>query len=146
MTLQVKVQRRGVDLAVYATRLRDAFTGSFVAGLADFAFTSMLGFVPWRTGTLGRSITKEVRDGGFTVKPTAPYAGFVERGTAPHLITPLHASCLAFVPAGGDMVFAAYAFHPGTRPNPFVEKTAAAVRANYGKIFGEVWRREVESG
>lgn len=151
MALQVKIQRQGVDLDILAGKLHDAFTVDFIAGLADFALERMLGYVPWRTGFLAGSITKEVNEGGFRVKPTAPYAVFVEKGTAPHQILPLNARCLAFEPAGasimgGGVVFAAYVFHPGTRANPFVKKTAADVRSNVGRIFSEVWTREVENG
>ncbi len=146
MVLQVKIEWRGVDLSIVAGKLRDAFTLDFVSALADFAFERMFAYAPSKTGQLALSIIKEVHEGGFTVKPTASYAPFVERGTAPHLILPLNASCLVFELAGGGAVFSAYAFHPGIRVNPFVQRTAAEVRANVGRIFSELWTREVEAG
>jgi hypothetical protein len=146
MVLQVKIQRRGIDLGVIAGKLRDAFTLDFVSTLADFAFERMFANVPWRSGFLALSIRKEVREGGFTIKPTAIYAAFVEKGTATHLILPLNASCLVFESSGGGIVFSAYAVHPGTRANPFVQRTAAEVRSKVGRIFSEIWTREVENG
>jgi hypothetical protein len=146
MVLNIKVVRKGVDLNILAGKLRDAFTIYFVAGLADFAVERMLANVPWRTGFLASGIKQEVREGTFTVRPTAPYAACVEKGTAPHLILPLNSSCLALTPAGGNTVFTAFAFHPGTKANPFVERTAAEVRANVGRVFSEVWTSEVENG
>ncbi len=146
MVLQVKIQRRGIDLSIVTSKLRDAFTLDFVSILANFAFERMFAYAPWKTGQLASSITKEVHEGSFTVKPIASYAPFVEKGAAPHLILPLNTSCLVFEPASGGVVFSAYAFHPGTRANPFVQRAAADVRANVGRVFSELWTREVEAG
>jgi hypothetical protein len=48
-----------------------------------------------------------------------PATLYVLEGTRPHLIKPRRAKALRFE-AGGHVVFAAYARHPGTRPNNFL--------------------------
>ncbi|WP_319646507.1 hypothetical protein [Streptomyces stelliscabiei] len=42
-------------------------------------------------------------------------------GTRPHTIRPRRAKALRFE-AGGQAMFAAYARHPGTRPNNFMAR------------------------
>ncbi|MFF5968283.1 hypothetical protein ACFY64_32075 [Streptomyces collinus] len=49
-----------------------------------------------------------------------PATRFVLDGTRPHIIRPRRARALRFV--DGRVVFAAYARHPGTRPNPFLQR------------------------
>ncbi|MFE0545213.1 hypothetical protein [Streptomyces sp. NPDC058891] len=50
-----------------------------------------------------------------------PAVRFVIEGTRPHVIRPRRARALRFE-VGGQVVFAAYARHPGTRPNPFLQR------------------------
>jgi hypothetical protein len=50
-----------------------------------------------------------------------PATRFVLDGTRPHIIRPRRAKALRF-DAGGQVVFAAYARHPGTRPNNFLAR------------------------
>ena len=142
MSLQVKFQRRGLDLQVVSSKLEKTIIPGFINAVADFAFTRMYQNSPWRTGFLAMSITKSVRKDGFSVKPTAPYSIFVEKGTSPHIITPVNASCLAFE-SGSGMVFTKMVFHPGTRANPFVARTTVEVRESVDKIFDEAWKKEI---
>ncbi len=142
MSLQVKIRRRGIDLNVLPGKIRDVVVPGFVSAVADFAFERMYANAPWRSGFLAMSITKEVRKEGFTVKPTAKYAVYVEKGTSPHVIRPLSASCLAFQ-AGSGLVFTRLVRHPGTKANPFVAWAAAETKENLGKVFEDVWKREV---
>lgn len=48
-----------------------------------------------------------------------PAVRFVVEGTRPHIVKPRRAKALRFE-VGGQVVFAAYARHPGTRPNNFL--------------------------
>ena len=86
---------------------------------------------PVRTGRLRRSIQSTLKRGKDFVEafigPTVSYAVFVERGTKPHIIRPVYARYLRFEVAG-RIVFAREVHHPGTRPNPFVRRTAEIVR------------------
>lgn len=67
---------------------------------------------PVRTGRLRQSITTRIETGKVTVGPTASYAPYVEYGTKPHIIRPVHAKALAFE-VGGSLVFAKLVHHPG---------------------------------
>lgn len=66
--------------------------------------------------------------GGITARfvSSAPYADYVERGTGPHKIEPKHAGALHWE-SGGESVFARVVNHPGTKPNPFVEKAVESL-------------------
>ena len=61
------------------------------------------------------------------------------KGTAPHEIRPVNASCLAFEAPGGGMVFTQLVHHPGTRPNPFMERAAEDARGKVDEVFAELW-------
>ncbi len=106
--------------------------------LADVAWASAFYGAPWKTGRLAGSIIKEVGDGEAEVQALAPYAGFVEFGTAPHEIRPVNASVLAFE-AAGKMVFTPLVRHPGTRANPFMERAAEDTRSKAEAVFAELW-------
>lgn len=92
---------------------------------------------PVRTGRLRAGNTGEVsaptafRCEGRMVNATA-YALDVHQGTPPHRIEPVRARALRFEVAG-EVVFAAYVNHPGTRPRPFLAEgaIAAAVQHNF---------------
>ena len=62
------------------------------------------------------------------------YAGFVNDGTAPHIIRPRRAQALRFV-VGGRVVFAKVVHHPGTRGNPFLDRALREVAAQRGYAF-----------
>lgn len=104
--------------------------------VAELAQNVMKREAPSRTGILRRSIVIEwCGRGEFRVMPLAPYAKFVERGTAPHEIKPVKAKALRFpvmapggIMAGGTYAFAKRVFHPGTPANPFIARTREIVK------------------
>lgn len=79
-------------------------------------------FAPVDTGNLMNSISTDVdADGlGGEVGPTVNYGADIEYGTQPHIIRPKVANVLAFLAAGGGMVFAREVHHPGTAPQPYM--------------------------
>jgi len=105
--------------------------------LADVAWASAFYGAPWRTGRLAGSIVKEIGVAEAEVHVLAPYAVFVEKGTAPHEIRPVNASVLAFE-AGGRIVFTPLVKHPGTRANPFMERAAEDTRSKVGAVFADL--------
>ena len=98
--------------------------------------------VPYRTGFLLASFRFQTGQLYARWFPTAKYAAFVEYGTRPHVIAPKNGRVLAWQSGGsagayttsasgrsyyksgssGGMVFAAYVNHPGTQPNPYMQK------------------------
>jgi hypothetical protein len=81
---------------------------------------------PRRTGLLASTIRKN--DGRSARGPevdvlcgrdgVTDYLGYVLAGTPPHMILP-HGQALRFM-IGGEVVYAAAVFHPGTSPNNFM--------------------------
>jgi hypothetical protein len=122
-------------LKLLADRFGSDIIQPIVEATADFAFNQMYGNAPWRTGYLAMSIVKQVSEGSASIKPLAPYAIYVEKGTRPHEIYPVNARCLAFASGMlGGMVFTMHVHHPGTQPNPFVQTTAVETRDESGRI------------
>lgn len=81
---------------------------------------------PVDTGRL-RASGKIEYSGFFSFRPKAvvrfdtDYAQAVNDGTRPHIIRPKNAKALRFR-VGGRVVYAKVVHHPGTRPNPFLDR------------------------
>jgi len=78
-------------------------------------------YAPVRTGFLRRNIIWRVEGLTGRVVSQAPYSAFVEFGTRPHMIFPRRARALRFE-VGGQVVFARYVRHPGTRGQFFMRR------------------------
>lgn len=94
---------------------------------------------PVRTGRLRSSIRAEPPRifslrGSVTVGSDLEYAGYVNDGTAPHVIRPRRRRALRFI-VGGRVVFARRVNHPGTRANPFLDRALREVAAQRGYSF-----------
>ena len=74
--------------------------------------------------TVTRRSTASGIEARFT--SSAPYAKYVESGTAPHRIEPRQALALHWQDRGRN-VFAARVNHPGTKANPFVRNAIQAM-------------------
>lgn len=81
---------------------------------------------------------KEISDGEASIQALAAHAVYVVRGTAPHEIRPVNASVLAFQ-VGGKMVFTPLVRHPGTKPNPFMQRAVEDARSKVDEVFAELW-------
>lgn len=56
------------------------------------------------------------------VSNRAPHAGYLEKGTRPHLILPRRGQFLRFTGKSGAIVFARVVHHPGTKPYRIMER------------------------
>lgn len=76
----------------------------------------------------------------LTLRPTVAivfdvsYAPMVNDGTRPHIIRPRRTQALRFT-IGGRVVYAKVVHHPGTRPNPFLDKALEQVARSRGYSF-----------
>lgn len=70
----------------------------------------------------------------YTIGSDVFYAPYVNDGTRPHQIRPKRAKALRFK-VGGRTVFAAVVNHPGTKPNPFLDRALREVAASRGYQF-----------
>ena len=134
MSFTFEVHKRGVDLQVAAKHVPKRFRAFVAETAGSYAYDTMVKRAPYRTGKLRLSIRKQVRGVDVIVSPTVPYAIFVEGGTAPHFILPRDASVLRFDVAG-DVVFAQWVLHPGTKPQPFVRESVAETRRMLPLMF-----------
>ncbi len=137
--IEVEVSTRGVEFDEVASRLSKDLRQKLIERLADIAYASAFYGAPWRTGKLAGSILKQVGDNEACIQALAPYAVFVVNGTAPHLIRPVNASCLAFEARSGEFVFTRLVQHPGTKPNPFMQRAAEDARSKADEVFAELW-------
>ena len=136
--IEVDVSTRGLEFDEVAKSLDKDLRQMLVERLAEVAYAEAFFGAPWRTGNLARSIVKEIDEGEARIVALAPYAKFVIEGTAPHEIRPANASCLAFKAAGGDMVFTKLVRHPGTKPNPFLQRAVDKAREKVEELFEEM--------
>ena len=94
--------------------------GAAVTKAALFVQTDARLTAPHRTGNLQRSILMESDNiGTAKVSAEAAYAGFVELGTAAHVILPKNKKALMW-PGAAHPVRSVN--HPGTKANPFMER------------------------
>ncbi|MEM3463614.1 MAG: HK97 gp10 family phage protein [Candidatus Bathyarchaeia archaeon] len=94
---------------------------------------------PVRTGFLRDSIIIRKNRNWVEVGPTANYAPYVEFGTRPHIIEPVHASVLAFE-IGGGTVFARRVHHPGFPGRFFVKSTKEECLPKIQAIVKEMYQ------
>ena len=91
--------------------------------------------VPYDTGTLIKSFRGTLENDGLIARwfPTAFYAKYVNDGTEPHMIEAL----------GGGLWWPEaqhpidHVFHPGTKPNPFMENILKAAKKDIDAVFVE---------
>ena len=95
-------------------------------------------------GSMGSYISWKVQEGprgleGVTVCDH-PAVRYVLDGTRSHIIRPRRARALRFE-VEGCVVFSAYARHPGTRPNPFLQRALRLKGVAQGSVQGilPVW-------
>lgn len=110
-------------------RLAKAFEGGIskalnkiLDGAGQLLAETMREKAPKRTGFLRESIRVHRGSDFVMVEPTAEYAPYVEYGTRPHLIVPVHARALRFE-VEGRTVFARLVHHPGFPGRFFVRST-----------------------
>lgn len=131
---------RGLEFDEVASKLSGPLRQKLVERLADIAFEKAFWGAPQgKTGKLAESIVKDVGNGEASIQVLAPYAVYVVKGTAPHEIRPVNASCLAFKAASGNMVFTRLVRHPGTKPNPFLQKAVDEARGKVEEVFADLW-------
>ena len=94
--IEADVASRGLEFKDVADELLGDVIQKLVELLAEIAYFEAFYGAPWKDGRLARSIVKEVEEGSAAIRVLSPYGVFVVAGTAPHLIRPAWASCLAF--------------------------------------------------
>ncbi len=137
--IEVEVTTRGLEFDEVTSKLSKELKQKLIEKLADIAYASAFFGAPWRTGNLAQSIVKQIGEGEASIQILAPYASYVIFGTAPHEIRSRNASCLVFKARSSQIVFTQLVRHPGTKPNPFLQKAVEDARSKVEEIFAELW-------
>jgi HK97 gp10 family phage protein len=135
----IEVSTRGLEFDEVVQKLSRPLRRKLVEKLADVAWASAFWNAPRRSGYMANTIIKEVGNGEASIEVLVPYAMYVVKGTRPHVIRPVNASVLAFEAPNGKMVFTRLVRHPGTKPNPFMERAAENARNKAEEVFAELW-------
>ena len=138
-SLEVEASTHGLEFEEAANRFDSKLLGLLIERLAEVAYYAAFYGAPWRSGNLARSIVKEVEADSAVIRVLARYGIYVVSGTAPHVIRPAGASCLAFRARSGTMVFTRLVRHPGTKPNPFLEEAAEKTRDQVDEVFADLF-------
>ena len=138
MIFGVEVSTRGLSFDEVASKFGSRLKQALIERLTDIAWARAVSGAPRRTGYLASRIVKNIGEGRASIEALADCAIYVEKGTRPHLIFPVRASCLAFEVAG-EMVFTRLVRHPGTRPNPFMQRAVDETRGRVEEVFAELW-------
>jgi hypothetical protein len=115
---------------------------SFIREVTAEGFHILQGEAPAKAGKLRQSIQQRSLGLEGEVTVGAPYVVFVASGTRPYLIRPVRARALRFV-VDGAIVFSTLVHHPGTKPNPFVQRASERLAQLIPAIFERVWKQEV---
>ncbi len=137
---EVEVSCRGLELSVVSERFPVEIASKLIERLAQETEAAMFFEAPWRSGKLAQSINRQVEGISAKVSPLVPYAMYVEMGTAPHEIRPIHSSVLAFKSTDGKLIFSSLVNHPGTKANPFMHRTAEQIKRKVPAIFASIWQ------
>ncbi|MEM0445561.1 MAG: HK97 gp10 family phage protein [Nitrososphaerota archaeon] len=141
----MSVKLQGLEeLRALLGRLSDGLgqgVGSAAQEIARLFMDEARAKAPVRTGALRESIRMRREEGGkAVVEALAPYAGYVEYGSGPHVIEPGRAAVLRFE-AGGETVYARRVRHPGSRPSPYWRPAFEEAGREAYRVFSEVVRR-----
>jgi hypothetical protein len=121
------------NLAQYPSISAPILQRALSASQAVLAKNTNRSTVPWRTGFLVQTFQAVLSNATLRWYPTASYARFVEFGTAPHRIAPVDREAL-YWPGASHPVRSV--MHPGTRPNPFMERIVEASTSDINDQFG----------
>ncbi len=138
MNFEFSLSTSGIEFQEVAVDISGKLKTELLNRVGEYALGQTLFRVPFKTGELASSFTKELSSDNVTIKPNAPHAIYVSLGTRPHNIYPVHSRTLRFEAAGG-IKFAKHVFHPGTRPNPYLEEALEATKEQIEPIFAQLW-------
>ena len=103
--------------------------------------------VPVKTGQLKGSLSIRVDSDRVIIGPNesvAPYAGYVEFGTKPHIIRPKSPSGVLVFTMNGRKVFAKSVHHPGTKPEPYIRPAFEAWVDSLGTMAADANAKVIE--
>lgn len=107
---------------------------------ANHILAEMESRVPVKTGKLKTALTIRVESNRVIIGPdphVAPYAGYVEFDTKPHVIRPKKPGGVLVFEINGTKIFTKEVHHPGTTAQPFVRPAFEAWVDSLGTMAAE---------
>lgn len=136
--IEFQVSTSGLEFDEAVKKISGPLKEKLIGRLTDIAWAAAFWGVPVRTGYLASTVYKQVSNGEGVVGVGASYGKFVVEGTAPHEIRAPEGGVLAFMVAG-KRVFTPIVHHPGTKPNPFMQKATDQARCKVYETFADLW-------
>lgn len=132
--VEIRVDDQGLEKALLSKGNEVEKRGrQLLRDLLDVAQRWVQSEAPRKTGRLKSSVKKQSSGSGgyvFVSKNIAPYAFWVIDGTRPHTIIPKNGKALSWPGAKHPVKKVR---HPGTKPNPFVDKAAQKMMSDIEK-------------
>ncbi len=136
--IEFKVSTSGLEFDEVAKKISGPLKQKLIERLTDIAWAAAFYGAPVKTGYLASTVYKQLSDGEGIIGVGASYGKFVVEGTAPHEIQSANGGVLAFMVAG-KQVFTPIVHHPGTKPNPFIQKAVDKAQGKVEETFAELW-------
>jgi HK97 gp10 family phage protein len=136
--IEFSVTKSGTELNELAQKISGPLREKLIERLTDIALAEAFWGAPHKTGYLASTVYKQVSNGEGVIGVAASYAKFVVEGTAPHEIRAANGGLLSFLVAGKH-IFTPIVHHPGTKPNPFLQKATEKARSKVDQTFAELW-------
>jgi HK97 gp10 family phage protein len=136
--IEFKISFSGLEFNEVAQKLSGPLKQKLIERVTGIAWAKAFYGAPIKTGYLASTIYKQVSGGEGTVGIGASYGKFVVEGTAPHEIQAPIGGVLSFLVAE-KRVFTPIVHHPGTKPNPFMQKAVDEARSKVDETFAELW-------
>jgi hypothetical protein len=136
--IEFSVTSSGLELNELSQKISGPLKQKLIERLTDIAFTSAFWNAPVKTGYLASTVYKQVTDSEGIIGVAASYAKFVVEGTVPHEIRAANGGVLSFMVAG-KQVFTPIVHHPGTKPNPFLQRATEEAQSKVDETFAELW-------
>jgi hypothetical protein len=136
--IEFSVTKSGLEFSELTQKLSGPLRQKLIERVTDIAWAKAFYGAPIKTGFLASTVYKQVTEGEGIVGVAASYAKFVVEGTAPHEIRAPDSGVLSFMVAG-KRIFTPIVHHPGTKPNPFMQKAVDEARSKVDGTFAELW-------
>ena len=136
--IEFNVTSSGLEFNELAQKISSPLKQKLIERLTNIAFAEAFWGAPVKTGYLASTVYKQVSNGEGVVGVAASYGRVVVEGSAPHEIRAANGGVLSFMVAG-KRVFTPIVHHPGTKPNPFLEKATEKAQSKIGVTFAELW-------
>lgn len=139
MSFRLEVDHERADLKLaFLERFIPEIARRWISQGSAIVEATLITEIPERTGTLRRSVRRDVSETRAEIYTTAGYGKYVDQGTPPHVIR-AKSGFLRFE-IGGQVFFRKQVFHPGYAGRFFVHRTLAKVHQSLVALAESLFR------